>query len=96
MPYPTGATTDVRHFFLWIAATPAGQAADRWVSEVIGRPATLVYLDDPTRRPVDPDYGEPGDRVSFADGFPLLLVNSASLDAVNDWLVERPATSPSR
>jgi uncharacterized protein len=88
VPYPGGVTTDVHHFFQWIAATPAGHEADRWVSEVIGRPATLVYLDDPTRRPVDPDYGEPGDRVSFADGFPLLLVNSASLDAVNDWLVE--------
>jgi uncharacterized protein len=88
VPYPTGATTDVHHFTLWIAATPAGPGADRWVSDVIGRPASLVFLDDPTRRPVDPDYGEPGDRVSFADGFPLLLVNSASLDALNDWLVE--------
>ncbi|GAB3862670.1 MOSC domain-containing protein [Dactylosporangium cerinum] len=88
VPNPSGETIDVRHFFLWVAAAPAGQDADRWVSDVIGRPVTLVHLDDPTRRPVDPEYGEPGDRVSFADGYPLLLVNSASLDAVNDWLVE--------
>lgn len=88
VPHPSGDTTDVRHFFMSIAATPAGRPADRWISEVIGRPATLVYLDDPTRRPVDPEYGEPGDRVSFADGYPLLLANAASLDAVNDWLVE--------
>ncbi|MEU0559971.1 MOSC N-terminal beta barrel domain-containing protein [Dactylosporangium sp. NPDC006015] len=88
VPSPRGATTDVRHFSLSIAATPAGDAADRWVSGVIGRPVSLVWLDDPTRRPVEPDYSEPGDRVSFADGFPLLLANAASLDAVNDWLVE--------
>jgi uncharacterized protein YcbX len=28
------------------------------------------------------------DRVSFADGFPLLLTNEASLVAVGDWLLE--------
>lgn len=88
VPFPAGPTTDVRHFHLWIAATPADPAVDRWISDVIGRPVTLVYLDDPTRRPVEPGFSEPTDRVSFADGFPLLLVNAASLDAVNDWLVE--------
>ncbi|MET7417457.1 MOSC N-terminal beta barrel domain-containing protein [Dactylosporangium sp. NPDC005555] len=88
VPFPGGSTVDVKHFFLWIAATPAGTHADQWISEVIGRPVTLVHLDDPTRRPVEPDFSEPGDTVSFADGFPLLLANAASLDAVNDWLVE--------
>lgn len=32
--------------------------------------------------PGDPSYGEAGDVVSFADGFPLLLCSTASLDAV--------------
>ncbi|GGM72542.1 MOSC domain-containing protein [Dactylosporangium sucinum] len=88
VPFPSGTTEDVKHFTLWIAATPAGDEVDRWLSEVIERPAHLVHLDDPTRRPVEPDFSEPGDRVSFADGFPLLLTNAASLDALNDWLAE--------
>jgi uncharacterized protein YcbX len=88
VPFPDGVPTQVRHFFITVAATPAGEAADRWISGVIGRQVRLVWLDDPTRRPGEPGYSEPGDFVSFADGFPLLLTNAASLDAVNDWLVE--------
>jgi uncharacterized protein YcbX len=88
VPFPTGATTDVEHFRDRIAATPAGDSADQWITQVIGRPAHLVYLDDPTRRPVDPQFAAPDDRVSFADGFPLLMTNEKSLEAVNDWLIE--------
>jgi uncharacterized protein YcbX len=58
------------------------------VSQVIERPARLFYLDDPTRRVVDAEYGTADDRVSFADGFPILLANESSLHAVNDWLAE--------
>ncbi|WP_432831235.1 MOSC domain-containing protein [Dactylosporangium sp. CA-092794] len=88
VPFPDGGTTEVRHFRQWIAATSAGDAAHRWVSDVIERPAQLFHLDDPTQRQVDPEFGEPDDRVSFADGYPLLLTNEASLHAVNEWLVE--------
>ncbi|MER7002317.1 MOSC N-terminal beta barrel domain-containing protein [Dactylosporangium sp. NPDC000555] len=88
VPFPSGAPAEVRHFHQWIAATSAGDVADQWVSQVIARPARLFYLDDPTRRPVDPKFGDPDDRVSFADGYPLLLANEASLHAVNDWLAE--------
>ena len=35
-------------------------------------------------RPVQSDTAEPGDEVSFADGFPLLLVNEGSLAALNE------------
>jgi uncharacterized protein YcbX len=43
-------------------------------------------MDDPARRPVDPDYGRPGETVSFADGFPLLLTSAGSLGELGDWL----------
>jgi uncharacterized protein len=71
-----------------VLAAAAGVTADKWSSEYLDRPVRLVYLDDPTRRPVDPGYGLPGDVVSFADGYPLLVTNTASLDALGDWLVE--------
>ena len=33
-----------------------------------------------------PQYGRDGDTVSFADGYPLLLTGTASLDQLNQWL----------
>jgi hypothetical protein len=71
-----------------VLAAAAGAQADAWFSGYLGHPVRLVYLDDPTRRPVDPEYGAAGDVVSFADGYPLLLTNASSLDALGDWLVE--------
>ncbi|MCW2775547.1 MAG: hypothetical protein JWN91_3873 [Nocardioides sp.] len=76
---------------LWsshLTAAPAGPEADVWFSKAMGRTARLVHLDDPTRRPTTPDFGEPGDRVSFADGYPLLLATEESLAALNDVVVE--------
>jgi uncharacterized protein YcbX len=69
-------------------AAAAGTVADAWLSDALGAKVRLVWLDDPTRRPVEPGYGQPTDRVSFADGYPLLLANSASLAALNDLIAE--------
>jgi uncharacterized protein len=69
-----------------LLATGAGPEADAWFSAYLGAPARLVYLDDPTRRAVDPGYGQPGDVVNFADGFPLLLTSTSSLEQLGDWL----------
>jgi uncharacterized protein YcbX len=71
-----------------VLAAAAGPAADTWFSAYLGRPVRLVYLDDPTRRPVDPDYGRDGDVVSFADGYPLLLTSTGSLGELGRWLAE--------
>ena len=58
----------------------------RLAYRVLGVDCTLVYLDDPAARAVSPDLARPGDVVSLADGFPLLLTSIASLDAVNQRL----------
>jgi uncharacterized protein len=71
-----------------VAAAAAGAEADAWFSAFVGEPVRLVYLDDPTRRAVDPEFGAEGDVVSFADGYPLLLTSAGSLDQLGDWLVE--------
>jgi uncharacterized protein len=84
-----GEPTEVRvHSDPVLATLAGGGAADAWLSEVLDRKVRLLYLDEPTRRPVDPAYGRPGDRVSFADAYPLLLASTASLAALNDWIVE--------
>jgi uncharacterized protein YcbX len=69
-----------------ICAAAAGKEADEWLSDFLGRTVRLVYLDDPTRRQVDQDYGAPDDRVSFADGYPLLLTSTGSLGELGRWL----------
>ena len=40
-----------------VLAAAAGDEADAWFSGYLGEPVRLVYLDDPTRRAVDPEYG---------------------------------------
>ena len=89
VPGPAGG--DLLRVRVWrseVDAAPGGAAADVWLSAVLRRPVRLVHLDDPTRRAVDPEYAHPDDRVSFADGYPLLLANAASLAALNDALLE--------
>ena len=69
-------------------AARAGRAADEWVSSFLGQPSRLVRMDDTSVRPTDPGYSRSEDRVSFADGYPLLLASTASLAALGDWIVE--------
>lgn len=73
-----------------LVATPAGAEPDAWLTEVLGRPARLVFLDDPTVRPTDPAFSRPDDRVNFADGYPVLATTEASLTALNDWIAAGP------
>jgi uncharacterized protein YcbX len=71
-----------------VEAVDCGEAAGAWFSDWLGEPASLVYMSDDVERAVNPKYGQPGDVVSFADGYPLLLASSSSLDDVNARLAE--------
>jgi uncharacterized protein YcbX len=83
-------TVPVEIFRDKIDAIPAeDEAAHAWCSAYLGIDARLAYMDDPaTRRPVDPQYARPGETVSFADGFPLLLTTTASLGALNALIAQ--------
>lgn len=83
--------TEVRIWSSRVAAASAGAEADAWFTAVAGRPLRLVYLDDPTRRAVNPDKSQPGDVVAFADAFPMLLASSSSLAQLNDWIQDGPS-----
>ncbi|MCZ7434600.1 MOSC domain-containing protein [Streptomyces sp. WMMC1477] len=88
-PGPAGAVTRVRVFGSAVRARSAAPAADAWLSRCLGEPARLVWMGEPERdRPVDPEFGAPGDTVSFADGYPLLLTTVASLDALNSLIAQ--------
>ena len=69
-----------------VLALDAGAYAAQWLSQCLGRDCLLVYMPDACQRAVDPDFALQGETVSFADGFPLLLIGSASLEAFNRHL----------
>lgn len=60
-----------------------GDKIAEFLSELVGFPVRLVAFDDAVRRAVDFQYSGEWDHVSFADGFPLLVTNEASLQALN-------------
>ncbi|MFE7900476.1 MOSC domain-containing protein [Streptomyces sp. NPDC057424] len=84
------ATVPVEIFRDKVEAVPAeDEAAHAWFSTYLGIDARLVHMDAPaTRRPLAPEYAQPGETVSFADGFPLLLTTTASLDALNSLIAQ--------
>ncbi|MFD8999401.1 MOSC domain-containing protein [Streptomyces sp. NPDC059582] len=83
VPEPIGTVT-VEIFGGKVEGVLADATAHAWCSAFLGADVRLVHMDDPgTRRPVDPDFALPGETVSFADGFPLLVTTTASLDALN-------------
>jgi uncharacterized protein YcbX len=88
LPALAGGYEEIQVWQSRFKASPAGPAADEWLTRAAGHPLRLMWMDDPNRRPVDPAYASPGDVVSAADGYPLLLVSTASLAALNDWIIE--------
>ncbi len=96
VPEPVGVPpVQVRTFrrrVLLVDALPAGPTADAWLGQVLDRPVRLVWLAEPARH-IEPGRKkhDPGDRVSFADAYPVLLTSTASLAALGDWLTEAGA-----
>ncbi|SDJ31359.1 hypothetical protein SAMN05444157_2778 [Frankineae bacterium MT45] len=87
---PSRETIPVTIWRSEVAATPAADSAHEWLSSFLGRRVRLVYLDDPSRRPTNPLFSESSDRVSFADGYPLLLASEESLAQLNEWIALGP------
>lgn len=64
-------------------ARSVSNEVDQWLSEFLQLPCRLVYQPADTVRTVDPVYAKATDQVSFADGFPFLILSTASLAAFN-------------
>lgn len=88
VPVPDGEPLPARVHRWDTAGVPAGPEADAWFSDLLGSSVRLLHLDDPARRRPDPDFSHDDDRVSFADGYPLLLTSAASLDVLNALVAE--------
>ena len=91
MPGVTLATVGVgsiRPVNVWssqaVAAIDQGDQAAGWFSTYLQASVRLVFMPENSIRPVNPAYAvRPDDHVSFADGYPILIISQESLDDLN-------------
>ncbi|MCL7944846.1 MOSC N-terminal beta barrel domain-containing protein [Marinobacter sp. ATCH36] len=70
----------------WARAVYGGHEASEALSRYCGQGFRFVYMPDDTFRRVDASRVTEYRRVSFADGFPFLITNLASLEELNSRL----------
>ncbi|WP_372986375.1 MOSC domain-containing protein [Marinobacter sp.] len=75
----------------WVKARLGESGANDALSRFCGQSFRFVYMADETFRRVDADRVGEYRRVGFADGFPFLITNLASLEELNGRL-EHPVT----
>lgn len=83
---PTSASEPVVVWRDTVMAADAGPVARAWISDALGTPARLIHMCDTAARPLRSSFAQPGETVSFADGFPVLLTSLDSLADLNGRL----------
>ena len=58
-------------------------AVSEWFSDAIGTDCRLVYMPEGSRRGINPRFDRGDDIVSFADGYPMMLLSEASVGHLN-------------
>ncbi len=64
-----------------------GDEAAHWFSRILDRECRLIYQGE-CERAADLKYAELGTKVSYADGFPLLVVSETSIEALNKECID--------
>lgn len=82
------AQTDVQIWDDVCRALLVSKEADAWLSEALGSNVRLAYLPDDAPRQVEPERVTMPMNVSFADGYPYLLIGETSLTDLNQRLAE--------
>lgn len=57
--------------------------------KTLGVSARLVYMSNDSQRNINLKYAKQGEEVSFADGYPYLITNTASLDELSERVGEK-------
>lgn len=84
---PDGARIDVAVWASTVSALIADDRINKALSDWLGKAVSLVYMDAAAKRATS-DTWAPGHETSFSDGYPILVVNSATLNAVNDYIIK--------
>ncbi len=72
-----------------VFAIAYAKSVSEWFSDVLGRNCELVVMPEKTERHVSSKFDTGDDIVSFADGYPLLLLGEASVGELNERLHEK-------
>ncbi len=67
-------------------ALDCGKVTSEWFSDYLHTSCKLVRMGQPFIRPIDSNYTKRDEHVSFADGFPILLISKGSLNDLNQRL----------
>lgn len=80
----------IAHVKIWrnrCRAHAYDDVVNTWFSDILGAKVRLVHMPDSTRRLAHAPYRvRPDDHVSFADGYPFLLIGEGSLTELNGRL----------
>ena len=69
-----------------VDAYEVNQTVSEWFSDYMGIKCKLVFMPDESKRRVSEDYAHNDEIVSFADGYPFLIIGQSSLDDLNSKL----------
>jgi uncharacterized protein YcbX len=87
--HPAGPTQPARVWKDSISALDQGDSAARWLSDAVGFAARLLRISPVLDRKANAGFAGPTPApVSFADGFPILVCNAASLAHLNTRMPE--------
>ena len=78
--------TGHKNVIVWrsdVKATSAKPSINELLSTWLGTSVSLVHMDNDSIRISNPDWTDKPAPVSFADGYPILVTNTASLKALN-------------
>ena len=81
-----GPPVQVKVWDDWVEGIDCGDEVSSWLSTFMNQAVRLVFMADDCRRLVDNNYASNQEIVSFADGFPILLISEASLEHFNQHL----------
>lgn len=81
----TGEKADVTVWSSTCEAIHYSDKIDKWFSDLLRYDCKLMYMPDATNRKVNKDFAiDKNDVVSFADGYPVLIIGQSSLDKFNN------------
>ena len=89
IPWQTPAPTE-RQVVVWKSRCTAwiyGREINDWFSRKLDTPCQLAFMPDRSRRPIEEAFNPGGtELVSFADGFPTMIIGESSLADLNSRL----------
>ncbi len=85
----SGKTVKVRVWQSVCDALVTEKSVNEWFSEVLQTNCKLVYMPESSERSINKSFDKNNDIVSFADGYPLLVIGENSLNNLNEKLADK-------